>query len=716
MFTQRSKRRVVAMAVEAMEARRMLSAGDLDLTFGVGGKVVHDSHLIPTGLAIQSDGKILFSGWGYGDSASVARLNPNGTPDLSFGVMGVAHADVGGYGAFSTGLDIGPAGKIAVSGHAYPYQPVDDPGTATLVVYGPGGHVDTSFSGDGAIQTNAYGTTFNDVAFQGDGKVVVVGNKVVRFKADGTPDASFSGDGVIDVGGRKVLVDGSGRIVVLGYYAIFRFNADGTPDATFDGDGVLPNVKALDLALAPDGDIVVAGNGPNGNLVSRFNADGTVDQAFGNRGNATAPGKALAVTAGNIFVGGDVTATIPPSGQTAVYALTPSGQVDLTFGQGGRVVLPADTVSAPLVALAASGDKLLALGTANVPLEDLPGMTEKRSGLVRLEITGGIPMNPQQPFGTAPIALPGIVEAEAFDRGGEGIAYHDTDLANLGGAFRTGDCVDVQAAGNGYVVGFVKAGEWLEYTVDAGAGGKFDVDFVVSHLRAGGKFHLEVDGKDVTGAMAVPKTGDWAKYVTVTKAGVSLTAGRHVLRVAFDVNGEIGYVGNFDRIGFRAVTDGQRPFGDVAYTDGQRVESENYDRGGEGVAYHDVDAANLGGAYRAEGVDVQVTTDAGGGYNVGFLKTGEWLEYTMDFTQGGPFDLNVRVASQGNSGTFRVLVDGQAVGTFTTPHTGGWQSWRTLSKSGVNVAAGRHVVRFQMDSAGPTGFTVNLNWFEFKKA
>jgi hypothetical protein len=336
--------------------------------------------------------------------------------------------------------------------------------------------------------------------------------------------------------------------------------------------------------------------------------------------------------------------------------------------------------------------------------------------LVRLQIGGGTPVDPQQPFGTTPIALPGVVEAEAFDRGGEGIAYHDTEAANVGGAFRSGDGVDVQPAGNGYVVGFVKAGEWLEYTVDVKDAGKYDVDFVVSHLRTGGKFHLEVDGKDVTGPLSVPKTGDWAKYVTVTKAGVNLTAGRHVLRVAFDVNGEIGYVGNVDRIGFRAVTDVQRPFGDAAYTDGQRVEFENYDRGGEGVAYHDVDAANLGGAYRTEGVDVQPTIDAGAGYNVGFLKSGEWVEYTMDFTQGGPFDMNVRVASQGNSGAFRVLVDGQVVATLSTPNTGGWQSWKTLTKSGVNVAAGRHVVRFQMDSAGPTGYTVNLNWFEFKKA
>jgi hypothetical protein len=176
-------------------------------------------------------------------------------------------------------------------------------------------------------------------------------------------------------------------------------------------------------------------------------------------------------------------------------------------------------------------------------------------------------------------------------------------------------------------------------------------------------------------------------------------------------------VGNFDFIRFRAAGAVQQPFNGTPFQDGQRIQAEDFDKGGEGVAYHDTDVANLGGSYRAaEAVDVQPTSDVGGGFNVGWLRPGEWLEYTVDFTQAGPFDVNLRVASQGNSGRFRVLVDGQAVGTFSTPDTGGWQSWRTLTQSGVTVAAGRHVVRVQMDTAGATGFTVNLNWLEFVKS
>ena len=74
--------------------------------------------------------------------------------------------------------------------------------------------------------------------------------------------------------------------------------------------------------------------------------------------------------------------------------------------------------------------------------------------------------------------------------------------------------------------------------------------FRVAHLRNGGRFHLESDGTDVTGSLAVPRTGGWDAYTTITKSGVSLAAGPHVLRLAFDAAGDLGYVGNFNWIRF----------------------------------------------------------------------------------------------------------------------------------------------------------------------
>ena len=81
-------------------------------------------------------------------------------------------------------------------------------------------------------------------------------------------------------------------------------------------------------------------------------------------------------------------------------------------------------------------------------------------------------------------------------------------------------------------------------------------------------------------------------------------------------------------------------------------------------------------------------------------------------TATGSYALDVRVASNGAGGTFHVEVDGVArTGAMTVPNTGGWQSWRTITASGVSLTSGTHVVRVVMDSVGATGSVGNFNWF-----
>ena len=150
----------------------------------------------------------------------------------------------------------------------------------------------------------------------------------------------------------------------------------------------------------------------------------------------------------------------------------------------------------------------------------------------------------QQPYGGTATALPGTLEAERFDEGGEGVAYHDTDATNNGGAFRTSESVDLEAAsGGGFNVGWTAVGEWLEYTVNVQTTGTYTLSFRVASNSSGGSFHLDVDGQNVTGAMTVPVTGGWQIWTDVTKTGVSLSAGQHVLRFAVD---QAGF--NFDRL------------------------------------------------------------------------------------------------------------------------------------------------------------------------
>ena len=85
----------------------------------------------------------------------------------------------------------------------------------------------------------------------------------------------------------------------------------------------------------------------------------------------------------------------------------------------------------------------------------------------------------------------------------------------------------------------------------------------------------------------------------------------------------------------------------------------NYKTGGEGVGYHDTTSANEGGAYRNDAVDIQPTTDVGGGYNVGYVRAGEWLAYEVDIAAAGQYDITARVASaDSGTKTLHVTVDG----------------------------------------------------------
>ena len=139
--------------------------------------------------------------------------------------------------------------------------------------------------------------------------------------------------------------------------------------------------------------------------------------------------------------------------------------------------------------------------------------------------------NDQTPYGGSARALPGRIEAEHYDEGGEGIAYHDTTTGNSGGAVRT-DNVDIEARDSGYNVGWTIDGEWLEFTVDATAGA-CDLQARVAATSSGKQVVVKLD--DVTlGTIDVPNTGDWGTFQTVTVPNVSITGGSgKILRVEF---------------------------------------------------------------------------------------------------------------------------------------------------------------------------------------
>ena len=146
-------------------------------------------------------------------------------------------------------------------------------------------------------------------------------------------------------------------------------------------------------------------------------------------------------------------------------------------------------------------------------------------------------------------------------------------------------------------------------------------------------------GVDKTGDLAVPSTGGWQTWTDVVKTGVSLPAGQQCLRIAM-VGGEfnVNWIEITPAAAPRTVYGNGSPWS-IGASGTTRIQAENYDTGGEGVAYHDSDAGNKGGQYRSDGVDIESTTDTGGGYNVGWVAAGEWLEYTVNVAVAGSYDI-----------------------------------------------------------------------------
>ena len=351
------------------------------------------------------------------------------------------------------------------------------------------------------------------------------------------------------------------------------------------------------------------------------------------------------------------------------------------------------------------------------------------------------------PFGGTPRPIPGLIQAEDFDTGGEGIAYHDIDFFGdiEGGVYRPTESVDIENTGDvggGFDVAFTQPGGWMQYTVNVANSGVYSVNARVAFQGNGGLFHVEFDSLDqthhegdshgrdgdgdrhdgadrsvvTTGVMHVPDTHGYQNYVTVTSRAVPLNAGEYRMKIVFDSKGDRGGLGNFNWVDVEPVIIGQStPFHGTPSDIPGKIQAEDFDNGGQGVAYYDESTFNQGGQYRpSERVGIEATSDVGGGFDVGYTAPGEWLGYTVNVTTAGTYTLHVRIASQPPGGTFHFAVDGHNFsGPITLFTTGDWQIWQTIDVPGVNLPAGVHVLQLVMDTPGFFGGVGNFNWFSF---
>ncbi|MGH8093590.1 MAG: delta-60 repeat domain-containing protein, partial [Chthoniobacterales bacterium] len=154
--------------------------GDLDSSFGKGGQVASDfkgSNDFAYAVALQADGKIVIAGNRFlGNSAEgadflVARYNPDGTLDKTFGQGGHVVTDFG-LTEQAAAVAIQPDGKIVVAGGTYSVFPFAG-GQYALARYNPNGSLDTSFGVGGLVRTtfNSEGCFASALVLQADGKI-----------------------------------------------------------------------------------------------------------------------------------------------------------------------------------------------------------------------------------------------------------------------------------------------------------------------------------------------------------------------------------------------------------------------------------------------------------------------------------------------------------------------------------------------------------------
>ncbi|MCQ2219185.1 MAG: family 43 glycosylhydrolase [Paludibacteraceae bacterium] len=137
---------------------------------------------------------------------------------------------------------------------------------------------------------------------------------------------------------------------------------------------------------------------------------------------------------------------------------------------------------------------------------------------------------PQTPYKGEAHSIPGKIEFEDYDEGGQNRAYYDNDMENQGGEYRE-DRVDIVTNDETYSVGYTNAGEWMEYTVDVKKTQEFDFEArVACGLNTSG-FQLLLDDKEISGEIEVPNTEDWDHYTVVSGTTKEMTEGEHILKV-----------------------------------------------------------------------------------------------------------------------------------------------------------------------------------------
>ncbi len=390
---------------------RYASDGSVDTTFGSDGYAHFPGSAVD--VAVTADRRIVVAGSSFDGATSrfvVARYLPSGTLDETFGDAGVRTTSFADYRVVASAVEIAPDGRIVVAGTGRNASNTDFDFVAAR--YLADGSLDTSFDGDGRVSTSIGTFDFaNDVAFQLDGSIVVVGSArigaqddvaIVHYLPTGSLNTSFGTAGIrttdfgssADDEARSVVVEPSGRFTIAGRtkvgnqfdIALARYISGGILDTSFDTDGLVTTDFTGDddagqsIAIQANGSIVVTGEAglPSGFTdvaVLRYTSAGLLDSTFDTDGKLTTDfggesdfGNRVVINAsGKIVIVGTATLTNTYY-DFALLRYNTDGSLDTSFDTDGKVstAIRTSTDEAASVAVLANGSFVLAGSAQNV--------------------------------------------------------------------------------------------------------------------------------------------------------------------------------------------------------------------------------------------------------------------------------------------------------------------------------------------------------------
>jgi Carbohydrate binding module (family 6) len=453
-------------------------------------------------------------------------------------------------------------------------------------------------------------------------------------------------------------------------------------------------VNGSDLLSATVTGNVIVRSGGNG-----FN-QGQPSLQIGNGGDGQGVGTVTAVTvSGNTIID----SLYDSIGFSTATDITLEDNTIIQPGRNGIGVsppfYPAPSGSASLTANSVSG-----VQSANAAfLNDSSGFSATLTGN-SWQLTAS-----EGPYNGAVASIPGTVQAANYDVGGPALGYNILSINGTANNYRP-DGVDLEVTsdtGGGDDLGWTSSGQWFRYTVNVASPGLYTVSFRVAAPSAvTDAFHLSnSSGVNLSGPVNIPTTGGWQMWTTVT-ATVTLAAGQQVLTLSEDDGGW-----NITHASFAAAP--ETPFGSTPASIPGTIQAENYDVGAVGVAYVVNSTNGTANGYRSDGVDLETTADAGGGYDLGWTSGGQWFRYTVNVAAAGEYTVSFRVAAPGAvEDAFHVSSSSGAdlSGPINIPATGDWQNWATVTAT-VTLSAGQEVLTFDQDNGG-----WNLNYASFASA